>query len=661
MTALSIQPTFPTFTGADGQPLENGYIWIGTANLNPITNPITVYWDAALSAPATQPIRTLGGYPSNSGTPARMYVNSDYSIQVLDRKGSVVYSAPVATERYGGGIINAADVVYDPAGTGSVATTAQAKLRQLATSPEDKGAYADGSTNDASYFQLAIDTISANGRGVLVLTPGKTYYLNSQINLCDNLVIWGYGAKLKVGTGFAGINKPLFKNFSGTLFSAPGTRLASQNIAFLGVEIDGQDTGVNGTTVADANMHGAIICCGGWDANTGVDNLIVRDCNMYSFAGAGVMTWYSSNVTINDNKFLNFFANTSLSIGSCIDHHDISNSVIIGNKISHTAAGLSWHGIVVLDWTTGSSNVVIDNNVITNMNGGDGISCEGNTADNLTNGVITNNIIKNCIGQGVGVDNCVSAIVSNNIIHTVGGPAILFTATGEIIANGNKINVAGLGGIVCRSGVVRASVANNIIQGITYDSANYRGHGIEIVDLTSSTTINTSITGNVIKDTGGCGIYSVCLNSAISGNTITNAGSSPSNTAVLRAGIVASYCSIVSGNYIGSIGNTCYGISSGSSAFPGVDGNRMNGTFVNAMYYIGYRSTFPIYHNFSIDIQNLVYDASLNVLTGKYAGVPAGYWYAVDSMYNTAPASAGYIGSVVVTTGTTWKTFGLIS
>jgi hypothetical protein len=139
MTALSIQPTFPTFTGADGQPLENGYIWIGTANLNPITNPITVYWDAALSAPATQPIRTLGGYPSNSGTPARMYVNSDYSIQVLDRKGSVVYSAPVATERYGGGIINAADVVYDPAGTGAVATTVQAKLRER-VSVKDFGA-----------------------------------------------------------------------------------------------------------------------------------------------------------------------------------------------------------------------------------------------------------------------------------------------------------------------------------------------------------------------------------------------------------------------------------------------------------------------------------------------------------------------------------------
>jgi len=152
MTALSIQPTFPTFTGADGQPLENGYIWVGTANLNPITNPITVYWDAALSAPATQPIRTLGGYPSNSGTPARLYVNSDYSIQVLDRKGSVVYSAPVATDRYGGGIINANIVVYDPAGTGAVATTVQAAIRLFALTPQMFGAVGDGTTDDSAAF-----------------------------------------------------------------------------------------------------------------------------------------------------------------------------------------------------------------------------------------------------------------------------------------------------------------------------------------------------------------------------------------------------------------------------------------------------------------------------------------------------------------------------
>jgi hypothetical protein len=93
MSALSIQPPYPAFAGTDGLPLENGYIWVGTLNLNPQVNPITVYWDAALTIPAAQPIRTLNGYPVYQGTPARFYAGSDYSIQVLDSKGSVVYTS----------------------------------------------------------------------------------------------------------------------------------------------------------------------------------------------------------------------------------------------------------------------------------------------------------------------------------------------------------------------------------------------------------------------------------------------------------------------------------------------------------------------------------------------------------------------------------------
>jgi hypothetical protein len=93
MTALSVQPPFPIITGLDGQPLEGGYIWIGVANLSPIPNPIAVYWDAGLTIPAPLPIRTQGGYPVNSGTPARIYVGSNYSIQVQDKNGSVAYTS----------------------------------------------------------------------------------------------------------------------------------------------------------------------------------------------------------------------------------------------------------------------------------------------------------------------------------------------------------------------------------------------------------------------------------------------------------------------------------------------------------------------------------------------------------------------------------------
>lgn len=93
MSTIEVKPPYPAFAGADGQPLENGYIWIGTVNLSPQTNPINVYWDEANTISASQPIRTLNGYPSRNGTPARFYVTDDYSIQVLDSKGSVVYTS----------------------------------------------------------------------------------------------------------------------------------------------------------------------------------------------------------------------------------------------------------------------------------------------------------------------------------------------------------------------------------------------------------------------------------------------------------------------------------------------------------------------------------------------------------------------------------------
>jgi len=93
MSALSVEPPYPAFAGTDGQPLEDGFINVGVVNLNPITNPIAAFFDAALTIPAAQPIRTSGGYPVYHGTPTRFYVGSDYSIQVKDKNGSVVYTS----------------------------------------------------------------------------------------------------------------------------------------------------------------------------------------------------------------------------------------------------------------------------------------------------------------------------------------------------------------------------------------------------------------------------------------------------------------------------------------------------------------------------------------------------------------------------------------
>ena len=127
MSALSVEPPYPAFADADGQPLEDGYIWIGTVNLNPITNPIVAYWDSALTITAVQPIRTSGGYPVYQGTPSRIYTASDYSIQVQNKNGTVVYTSLNGNAFHG----SAGNLVVNATGTGTQAVFSVAFVPSL--------------------------------------------------------------------------------------------------------------------------------------------------------------------------------------------------------------------------------------------------------------------------------------------------------------------------------------------------------------------------------------------------------------------------------------------------------------------------------------------------------------------------------------------------
>jgi hypothetical protein len=93
MTAL-ITPPFPSFFDNDGNPLEDGNIYIGVAgSIAPASNPVAVFFDRALTIPAEQPLRTSGGVIVNNGSPAAVYTSTDFSIQVCDANNVVQFFA----------------------------------------------------------------------------------------------------------------------------------------------------------------------------------------------------------------------------------------------------------------------------------------------------------------------------------------------------------------------------------------------------------------------------------------------------------------------------------------------------------------------------------------------------------------------------------------
>ena len=197
MSALSIQVPYQIFADADGTPLDNGYVWIGTTNLDPRTNPVNVYFDAALTQVAPNPLRTVNGYVYNAGSPAQLYIDGvNFSLRVEDKKSVLVYSFPS-----GSGISpNASGVVYTPAGTGAVATTVQSKLRETFTvddfmSDADRTAnyLAPGSVDVLYAFTAAFTEAKAKGGGKIT-APARAYKTSGTINIGGN---FGYGIEFQ--------------------------------------------------------------------------------------------------------------------------------------------------------------------------------------------------------------------------------------------------------------------------------------------------------------------------------------------------------------------------------------------------------------------------------------------------------------------------------
>lgn len=94
MPNYAIINPFPMLLGKTGLPLNAGFVFIGEPDKDPETFPLPIFWNAAGTDPASQPLRTIGGYIARAGSPAEVFCQSEYSIRVRDPFGAQVFYAP---------------------------------------------------------------------------------------------------------------------------------------------------------------------------------------------------------------------------------------------------------------------------------------------------------------------------------------------------------------------------------------------------------------------------------------------------------------------------------------------------------------------------------------------------------------------------------------
>lgn len=300
---------YPIFTDTNGDPLEDGYIFIGEPGLNPISNPLQAYWDAALTVPAVN-IRTKGGYPSNVGTPGRLYTATNYSIIVRDKRGVTQYTQ-----------LDSVDYFNSASGSAISSVDTIAELRGIVPAEP--------------YVQVSLAGSAAVGDGLM----GPLYYWNPDSSAVDN------GVSIIKPTAVTGNGRWLWINTNAPIevvdIDASGTlTLAFKNRIFL------VDTALDITlAVPDGDFQGQLIQI----ANRGPGTLDITGSGITgdsSISESASLTWLGTQWGVTYRGTLKISGDLSVS-----GEVTVGTNLIVGTDLDVTG---ETHTTTITDGGTGN-------------------------------------------------------------------------------------------------------------------------------------------------------------------------------------------------------------------------------------------------------------------------------------------------------------------
>lgn len=480
-----VQQPFPIFTDNDGDPLESGSIYIGVANLNPIANPINAYWDAALTIPAVQPIKTKGGFPARSGTPARIYVPTNYSILVQNKNGTLINSILDAVDYFnassgdslhkvstiaslrllvptdtgytvqvagyyapgdgGGGPLrywDAASVAADDGG---------AVIRPTTIAVGDPGRWLIERVTDVSVLwwgckgdgladqqdtKINLATAYAATIGARVYVPGGTYLIKNVIWQHSNQTIYGDGPSsiLKRSSDLSTLYVGIIANINTYI---GGVYQLANAIAFnLDVGLTLRDITLDGNNDAIPNNSFGVVYLGVTDCT--IDHVYATDCGLQALLIRSGRACRVTNCTVFDTAF------DGIHVEDCIDYVIDSNYVRAAADYGiETTAGVNLAN--ALNYT--GRGVISNNTVVDSPNFG---ICArgwfGATNPNnhpIRDVVIIGNTVEDVTLYGIGIQEWAQniSVIGNNIANC--GVGIHYAGEGTGTALSSYLSITG--------------------------------------------------------------------------------------------------------------------------------------------------------------------------------------------------------------------------